>query len=49
MDGNVRMEDLEQHLLFHKAMSENYEDFERIGGYMDILSRAESGERSDRS
>ena len=45
MDGNVRMEDLEQHLLFHKAMSENYEDFERIGGYMDILSRAESGER----
>ncbi|MBO5547243.1 MAG: chromosome segregation protein ScpA [Candidatus Methanomethylophilaceae archaeon] len=45
MDGNVRIEDLEQHLLFHKAMSENTETYQRIGGYMDILSKAENGER----
>ena len=45
MDGIVRIEDLEQHLLFHKALSENEDDFRRIGGYMDILSRTESGER----
>lgn len=45
MDGNTRIEDLEQHLLFHKALSDTDEDFKRIGGYMDILSRTESGER----
>ncbi|MBR6213796.1 MAG: chromosome segregation protein ScpA [Candidatus Methanomethylophilaceae archaeon] len=45
MDGNIRIEDLEQHLLFHKAMSENTETYQRIGGYMDILSKAESGEK----
>ena len=45
MDGNIRIEDLEQHLLFHKAMTENTEAYQRIGGYMDILSKAESGER----
>ena len=45
MDGNIRIEELEQHLLFHKAMSENTETYQRIGGYMDILSKAESGER----
>jgi segregation and condensation protein A len=45
MDGNIRIEDLEQHLLFHKAMTENTETYQRIGGYMDILSKAESGER----
>ncbi len=45
MDGNIRIEDLEQHLLFHKAMTENTEAYRRIGGYMDILSKAESGER----
>lgn len=45
MDGNVSMEDLEQHLLFHKAMTDDAEAFRRIGGYMDILSNAESGER----
>ena len=39
------MEDLEQHLLFHKALSDSEDDFKRIGGYMDILSRTESGER----
>ena len=44
MDGNIRIEDLEQHLLFHKAMTENTEASRRIGGYMDILSKAESGE-----
>ncbi len=45
MDGNIRIEDLEQHLLFHKAMSENTETYQRIGGYMDILAKAESGEK----
>jgi len=45
MDGNIRIEDLEQHLLFHKAMTENTDTYRRIGGYMDILSKAESGER----
>ena len=45
MDGNIRIEDLEQHLLFHKAMSENTETYQRIGEYMDILSKAETGER----
>lgn len=39
------MDDLAEHLLFHKAMSENTETYQRIGGYMDILSKAESGER----
>jgi len=45
MDGNIRIEDLEQHLLFHKAMSENTETYQRIGGYMDILSKTETGEK----
>lgn len=45
MDGNTRVEELEQHLLFHKAMSENTETYQRIGGYMDILSKASSGEK----
>ncbi len=45
MDGNTRMEELEQHLLFHKALADDDESIRRLGGYMDILSRAESGER----
>ena len=45
MDGNIKMEDLEQHLLFHKAMAEDVDDFKRIGGYMEILTQTESGER----
>lgn len=45
MDGNTRMEELEQHLLFHRALADDDESLRRIGGYMDILSRAESGER----
>lgn len=45
MDGNVRIEELEQHLLFHKALADDEESLRRLGGYMDILSRAESGER----
>ena len=45
MDGNVRIEELEQHLLFHKALADDEESLRRMGGYMDILSRAESGER----
>lgn len=45
MDGYTRMEDLEQHLLFHRALADDGESLRRIGGYMDILSKAESGER----
>ena len=45
MDGNTRMEELEQHLLFHRALADDNESLRRISGYMDILSRAESGER----
>ena len=45
MDGNIRIEDLEQHLLFHKAMTENPDNYHRITGYLDILGKAESGER----
>ena len=45
MDGNTRMEELEQHLLFHRALADDDESLRRLGGYMDILSRAESGER----
>lgn len=45
MDGNTRMEDLEQHLLFHRALADDEESYRRIGGYIDILSQAESGER----
>lgn len=45
MDGNTSMEELEQHLLFHRALADDDESLRRIGGYMDILSRAGSGER----
>ena len=45
MDGNVRMEELEQHLLFHKALADDDESLRRLGGYMEILSQAQSGER----
>jgi segregation and condensation protein A len=45
MDGNIRIEDLEQHLLFHKAMTENTDTYRRINGYVDILNKVESGER----
>ena len=45
MDGYTRMDDLEQHLLFHRALADDGESLRRIGGYMDILSKTESGER----
>ena len=45
MDGTMRYEEIEQHLLFHKALTEDVESFERINGYMNILTRAEGGER----
>lgn len=45
MDGNTKMEELEQHLLFHRALADDDRSLRRISGYMDILSRAESGER----
>jgi segregation and condensation protein A len=39
------MEELKQHLLFHKAMTEDPDSYMRIGGYMDILANASDGER----
>lgn len=45
MMGNAQKEEMEQHLLFHKALAEDTGSFERIGGYMRILQTAESGER----
>lgn len=45
MDGYVSMEELKQHLLFHKAMTEDPDSYSRIGGYMDILANANDGER----
>ena len=45
MMGNAQKEEMEQHLLFHKALAEDTESFERIGGYMRILQTAESGEK----
>lgn len=45
MDGNMQMESMEQHLLFHKAMAEDEESFARINGYLDILRDAGAGEK----
>jgi segregation and condensation protein A len=45
MDETVKREGIEQHLLFHKALTEDSGAFERINGYMSILDKAESGER----
>lgn len=45
MDGTVDVGDLEQQLLFYKALSDDEETYRRIGGYMQILSSAESGEK----
>ncbi len=45
MDGNIRYEEMEQHLLFHKALTDSAESSERISGYMNILSNAEGGEQ----
>ena len=45
MDGNTKMEVLEQHLLFHKALADDDQSLRRISGFMDILSRAETGEK----
>ncbi|MCL2149027.1 MAG: chromosome segregation protein ScpA [Methanomassiliicoccaceae archaeon] len=45
MDETMRKEDMEQHLLFHKALAEDSDAYLRINGYMDILGKAGSGER----
>ncbi len=45
MDGTTRYEEMEQHLLFHKALTDSAESSERISGYMNILSHTEGGER----
>lgn len=44
MDGTTRYEEMEQHLLFHKALTDSAESSERINGYMNILSNTEGGE-----
>lgn len=44
-DGMMRMESMEQHLLFHKALVEDEEHLSRINGYLEILKESESGER----
>lgn len=44
MDGTTRYKEMEQHLLFHKALTDSAESSERISGYMSILSNAEGGE-----
>ena len=43
MPGDIT--ELEQHLLFHKAISDDEETLNKIGGYMEILSHAETGEK----
>ena len=45
VDGNTQYEEMEQHLLFHKALTEGAENAERISGYMNILSKADGGEK----
>ncbi|MDR0887763.1 MAG: chromosome segregation protein ScpA [Candidatus Methanoplasma sp.] len=45
MDGDVKRDEMEQHLLFHKALTEDRDAFVRINGYMDILDKAETGEK----
>ena len=45
MDEIMKKEDMEQHLLFHKALTDDEEAYSRISGYMDILGKAGSGER----
>ncbi len=35
---NVQMMEMEQHLLFHKALAEDVQSFDRINGYMRILN-----------
>jgi len=45
MDEIMKKEDMEQHLLFHKALTDDEEAYSRISGYMDILGKTGSGER----
>jgi len=45
MDGIMNREDMEQHLLFHKALTDDSDTFARINGYMDILGKTGSGEK----
>jgi Uncharacterized conserved protein len=44
MEGEMKREIVEQHLLFHKALTEDAESYERIGGYINILENMD-GER----
>jgi segregation and condensation protein A len=46
MDGNaLSVNDLEQHLLFHKALIDDQTGTERIDNYLDILKENQCGER----
>ena len=38
MEEDTQLKNMEQHLLFNRALSETGEDYDRIGGYMDILN-----------
>jgi segregation and condensation protein A len=45
MDEAMKKEDMEHYLLFHKALSDDSDSYDRINGYMGILEKAGSGER----
>ena len=45
MESDARNEALEQHLLFHKALVEDADDYARIDRYMQILEEDADGER----
>ena len=45
MDAQIQMENMEQHLLFHKAMAEDEESLRKINGYLALLKEDTSGER----
>lgn len=45
MNTDAQMELMEQHLLFHKAMAEDEESFQRINGYLKVLHEDNTGEK----
>jgi segregation and condensation protein A len=47
MNENTQMAEMEQHLLFHKALAEDTESFNRINGYMNILNETNGEKLSD--
>lgn len=47
VNENTQMVEMEQHLLFHKALAEDVESFDRINGYMGILNQTNGEKLSD--